>query len=623
MFYSEKCSKCSYDHIKRSRSRGWNRAASIEAFNRGTIPTKNASYTSGNRKFRDPQFQPNDSSLYGDSMHTKYSILQSFHGSNSKYNWHVERWLPPEMINFSESDYRWPLSVFNSPVPNDIVQGKLGDCWLIAALSLVAEVPSILYKILITKEYNPKGIYHVRLCDRGMWKVITVDDRLPVNKYDSFIFTFAKRRQLFASLIEKAFAKLHGNYNALKSGRCDEGLQALTGEPTEVIFLRQTSHGTENGTKHSGRLDREAIWNRILAAKRAGYLMTCPASNSKLTDGFFDKYGIESNHAYSIIDVQINPLDIRDGHRIVVLRNPWGGTSAHSLNHGTHSAIVPQDSNGLITLNYQDMPTFFSSISLCKFNPTWTEVRKRGQFGSFASMTIDSVYVLEIKQVTQIDIELFNAGDGYYYNRRHDPDVDLCLIVQKENKIICYNHDVDFYVCATTMTLSPGRYIVYALSFATFHLGVYPIYNIVFHASHQFVVHDHSISSKLLGWLFQQVALRYNNFHMLSRQARILTFNDNGNFGMVIENRYSQAIKIHSDFRGTKNVNTSRLGNFCVDVVPPMSRMLIAIFVRRIYRGNVLISYKSKAQKTNQLESHQPKLSTENYYLHRAIPISV
>jgi hypothetical protein len=49
------------------------------------------------------------------------------------------------------------LAVFNQPHPKDIIQGRLGNCWLIAALSLISEVPQILYKVMITKQYNPAG----------------------------------------------------------------------------------------------------------------------------------------------------------------------------------------------------------------------------------------------------------------------------------------------------------------------------------------------------------------------------------------------------------------------------------------------------------------------------------
>lgn len=65
--------------------------------------------------------------------------------------------LRPERIRWASEDKQYPLAVFNQPHPKDIIQGRLGNCWLIAALSLIAEVPQILYKVMITKQYNATG----------------------------------------------------------------------------------------------------------------------------------------------------------------------------------------------------------------------------------------------------------------------------------------------------------------------------------------------------------------------------------------------------------------------------------------------------------------------------------
>lgn len=79
---------------------------------------------------------------------------------------------------------------------------------------------------------------------------------LPVSTSNSLVFSRSKKKQLFAPLIEKALAKMHGSYMTLKSGmlfdifilmiliknlfigRCDEGLQTLTGEPCEVNKIK-------------------------------------------------------------------------------------------------------------------------------------------------------------------------------------------------------------------------------------------------------------------------------------------------------------------------------------------------------------------------------------------------
>ncbi len=47
---------------------------------------------------------------------------------------------------------------------------------------------------------------------------MTIDDMLPVTESNTFVFTRSQKKQLFASLIEKALAKMHGSYKALEFG---------------------------------------------------------------------------------------------------------------------------------------------------------------------------------------------------------------------------------------------------------------------------------------------------------------------------------------------------------------------------------------------------------------------
>lgn len=63
----------------------------------------------------------------------------------------------PEEIRWSKEAEQYPLSVLNEPHSKDIIQGRLGDCWLISALSLIAQIPQILHQLIITKQYNPAG----------------------------------------------------------------------------------------------------------------------------------------------------------------------------------------------------------------------------------------------------------------------------------------------------------------------------------------------------------------------------------------------------------------------------------------------------------------------------------
>ena len=72
-------------------------------------------------------------------------------------------------------------------------QGVVGNCWLVCALSVLAESPEAIKRIILTKEYNPAGAYQVRLCRSGEWHTITVDDTFPTIGHDFLSYLKAAR----------------------------------------------------------------------------------------------------------------------------------------------------------------------------------------------------------------------------------------------------------------------------------------------------------------------------------------------------------------------------------------------------------------------------------------------
>ena len=101
-----------------------------------------------------------------------------------------------------------------------------------SALSTIAERPALVERLFVTKEVNDQGIYRVKFCKNGEWVTVTVDDFFPCFPEGGPIFSKAHCNELWVLLLEKAYAKLHGNYFLLRGGSAIEALSDLTGCPT-------------------------------------------------------------------------------------------------------------------------------------------------------------------------------------------------------------------------------------------------------------------------------------------------------------------------------------------------------------------------------------------------------
>ena len=65
---------------------------------------------------------------------------------------------------------------------DDLVQGKVGDCWFLSALAVVAERPDLIMRLFNNGTFNTiseYGMVRVNLFLDGYWKTITIDTFLP------------------------------------------------------------------------------------------------------------------------------------------------------------------------------------------------------------------------------------------------------------------------------------------------------------------------------------------------------------------------------------------------------------------------------------------------------------
>lgn len=165
--------------------------------------------------FVDVSFPPSDASLWGKGERRCFEQLE---------------WLRPQQLSGPAG------SLFTKPSKvSDIRQGLLSDCYLVAAIALLARQPSLLSRLFVA--YQPEeGWYTVKLFLNGCWEPMTLDTFLPCFQ-GCPAFAHHIDDEVYACFIEKACAKAYGSYAALTGGHFDEALWDLTGLPVEEVNL--------------------------------------------------------------------------------------------------------------------------------------------------------------------------------------------------------------------------------------------------------------------------------------------------------------------------------------------------------------------------------------------------
>lgn len=85
---------------------------------------------------------------------------------------------PSELIKDGETPSLWGSK---GVLPAGTNQGILGDCWMLASASSLAENPERIMNIFSNTEYDSAGIFQVKFFHMGEWIKISVDDRVPIS----------------------------------------------------------------------------------------------------------------------------------------------------------------------------------------------------------------------------------------------------------------------------------------------------------------------------------------------------------------------------------------------------------------------------------------------------------
>ncbi|KXX79311.1 Calpain-B [Madurella mycetomatis] len=292
-----------------------------------------------------------------------------------------------------------PKFFIDGPTAHDVRQGEDGDCWLMAALCTLSNKPGLIERVCVAHNQDV-GVYGFVFHRDGEWISEIIDDKLYLIKPDYDQFYVGSRRNIeralwediqrpdseenyrktyqsnsgalyFAQcenpnetwlpLLEKAYAKAHGDYAAIEGGATGEGIEDLTGGVSTELFTTDI-------------LDKEYFWKEELMKVNKDFLFGC--STGHWGHGYGHRNGILERHAYSVMRV----VEM-DGERLLLLKNPWGRSEWKGPWSDGSKEWTPEwlqklghrfGDDGAFWISYKDLLRKYSTFHRTRlFGPEW------------------------------------------------------------------------------------------------------------------------------------------------------------------------------------------------------------------------------------------------------------
>ncbi|NP_001080808.1 calpain 5 L homeolog [Xenopus laevis] len=282
---------------------------------------------------------------------------------------------------------------------HDLHQGQVGNCWFIAACSSLASREQLWQKVIpdwkeqewfAEKPQNYAGIFHFHFWKFGDWVDVVIDDRLPTINNELIYCHSNEKNELWCALVEKAYAKLAGCYEALDGGNTADALVDFTGGVSEPIDVSE-GHFSTDAEK------RNDLFERVLKVQNRGGLISCSIRATSASDMEARMAcGLVKGHAYAVTDVR----KVRLGHGLLAffksekldmirMRNPWGEREWNgpwsdsseewqkvSKSEREKLGVTVQD-DGEFWMTFEDFCKYYTDIIMCRLiNTSYLSIYK-------------------------------------------------------------------------------------------------------------------------------------------------------------------------------------------------------------------------------------------------------
>ncbi|KAF2666817.1 cysteine proteinase [Microthyrium microscopicum] len=354
--------------------------------------------------------------------------------------------------------YKKPQFAANGFSEVDIRQGKAGDCWWLAAVGTLCSVPGVMEKVCVARN-EACGVYGFVFYRDGEWVSTVVDDMLYVRykdwsgnydprgeearKYraryhtgsDALFFASCEdQNETWLPLLEKAFAKIHGDYDSLEGGWMGEAVEDMSGGVTTAI-------------RCDNILDPDELWQDMVN-KDKNFLFAL-SSRSSGAESEPWKHGLRLCHAYSILRAVEEKDEDGKSIRLVQIRNPWGHKDIMGGGEwdGPFSDGSPEwnpywlqkldyrfGNNGIFWMPYEDMLREFDYLDRTRlFNEEWQVVTKWTSVNvSWVSGYLKKKFMIEVTKEGHFVIVLSKLDERYFRGLEGQYKFTLNFLLRKQ-----------------------------------------------------------------------------------------------------------------------------------------------------------------------------------------------
>ena len=345
--------------------------------------------------FVDREFPPNQNSLIGNPVPSDYTgQLQ------------VVEWKRASAL-FGDDAY----DIFKGITPCDIIQGSLGNCYLLCALSSLAEHPQLISRLFDFNEANDYGVHGVWLNINGVWTRYILDEYFPsyFNGIEhDLAFSKTEQNELWVILLEKAYAKAYGSYWETVGGDPVHALRDLSGAPYDRV---------------EDFSNLEAAWQKMYDANVKHYILTCFTKSSDISEEKMCT-GLVTGHAYSILDVREIINAKGEPARVIKIRNPWGKFEWNGDYSDNSPLWTPEQrqeldikiaDDGLFWMKLEDFIQYFQGVGILEIIPGYLSnaVLVENQDLAIVRMQVSESSYITIG-IDQIDTRIINDPDYSY-----------------------------------------------------------------------------------------------------------------------------------------------------------------------------------------------------------------